>query len=187
MPHHGGPAERCSTKDRHAGTKGRKQRQDRGERRDPEAERKNERDGGIGADAAILHDRERRVAVASTAEAVGGITKSVLVQCAGQQRLDGDDDEGGKKRTDMQCDHRAGSGCGGQDDHDAGEREGAHGPVQPSVISDEVASRHGNAAQEADRARHVVTEIAQKAHGSSKDPALSRNRRCHRRPQVRAG
>ncbi len=113
MPDHGRPAERGGAKDRHAGAERREERQDGGQRRYAQTKGENERDGAIGADPAVLHDLERRVAVAAAAKAIGRIAEPILMQRTGQQRLESDDDEGGKKRTDLQRVHRAGRGSGG--------------------------------------------------------------------------
>jgi hypothetical protein len=52
VPDHGGAAECCSAEDRHAGARGREQRQDRGERRDAQTEGENERDDAVAANVA---------------------------------------------------------------------------------------------------------------------------------------
>ena len=56
----------------------------RGQRADPEHERKRERDRAIGADAAVAHDLELAFPGRAAAEAVGDVGEPVLMQRAGR-------------------------------------------------------------------------------------------------------
>ncbi len=63
---------------------------------DPDRDGEDQRERAIGADPAVLHDGERLVAIASTAQAICRVRKAVLMQGAGQHDLEGNCDQCGE-------------------------------------------------------------------------------------------
>src|SRR6266508_1849725 len=111
-----------------------------------EGDHDDQRDGSVGADAAVTHDGEPGGGVPASPEAVGGVGETVLVEGAGHQDHGGDRGEGG--------DAAAG-------DAEADEREERGGA--PQVVDPDVRLWDGHSGQKADGDREKAQRLQQPA------------------------
>ncbi len=165
VPDHGCAAESSDGEHGQPGPGGRKLRQDGGKCGNTKAERQDEGDGAVGADAAVLHDEEGAFPIPAATEAIGGVCEPILMESAGYQRLNGDDREGCEQRVGFDGGEDGGDGRRWQDDQQTRQRKGAHSAAEAAIKADEMALRHVDTTEERDRARSVVDEVGRLGHG----------------------